>query len=293
MKFIYSPLYEVDLGPHPFKNEKYRLIKEQLEKSDIINKNNLIVSNEPIDWETLKTVHTEAYIEDLRLLRKSQAVLRSEMPFNKEIVNVSRIMAANSIKASELALDNNCSYHIGGGFHHAFPSHAEGFCYLNDVALAAYHINKQKGMKVAIIDCDLHQGNGTAFIFKNNDNVFTFSIHEEDIYPVKEKSSLDIGLNPFTDDNEYLEQLFSGLGKVKSFSPDFIVYVAGADPYIYDTLGYLNISMEGLKKRDEMIFETFKNIPTLILLAGGYAKNFQDTVRIHVNTAEKARNLCQ
>ncbi len=283
-KIVYSPKYEVYLGNHPCDTKKYRLVKEKLDKqfSDI----NYI---EPVKCskEDLLLVHTKEYVDKVLNLKLTyDEILKLEIPLNKEIVEASLYCVKGTIIATELALNEHVGIHLGGGFHHAYSDHGEGFCIFNDLAIATRYVQKNFGVKkVAIIDCDLHQGNGTANIFKNDETVFTFSIHEEDIYPYpKENSSLDIGLFPWTGDNEYLDFLKEGLEKILSWGPEIIFYQAGVDPYEYDQLGNLKLTKDGLLKRDHMIKEYFNKIPIVVTLGGGYAFDINDTVELHYNT---------
>ncbi|RLA92498.1 MAG: histone deacetylase [Deltaproteobacteria bacterium] len=192
--------------------------------------------------------------------------------------------------AAQKAIEGVWVFHLGGGWHHAFPDKAEGFCYLNDVAIAVRKLQKENAIKkISIIDCDLHQGNGTAYIFQDDTSVFTFSIHQQNLYPVKQKSTLDIGLSDWADDQEYLQGLSRGIQKaLLEFQPEIVFYLAGADPFKEDQLGSLQVSMEGLLQRDKMVFQACKEIMAnvVVVLAGGYAVNTADTVQIHFNTAQ-------
>jgi len=210
------------------------------------------------------------------------------MPVNEAIISAQILFCGGSYLAAKLAKDCGACFHIGGGFHHAFQNHAEGFCYLNDVVFAAAMMLEQGVDKIAVVDCDLHQGNGTAKFFENEKRVFTFSIHQEQLYPQKEKSDIDIGLDIGTGDDEYLQKLGTALDTVyNDFQPNLVIYVAGADPYILDQLGSLRLTLEGLKKRDELVVKRARasGIPIISVLAGGYAEDINDTVEIHCNTA--------
>ncbi|HID20312.1 MAG TPA: histone deacetylase [Methanophagales archaeon] len=184
---------------------------------------------------------------------------------------------------------------LGGGFHHAFPDHAEGFCYTNDIAIAIRQLQHERAIrKAAVVDCDVHQGNGTAYIFQNDPSVFTFSIHQENNYPVKQESDLDIGLDDYTNDSEYIRHIQRVLPQIlEEFQPDFLLYAAGADPYMDDQLGGLSLSIDGLKRRDKFIISgcVTRGIPIAIVLAGGYAVKTDDTVEIHCNTCRIASEL--
>jgi len=290
MFFIYSPKYQVDLGSHPFRTEKYRLVHDALIKQGFMRESGFI-EPEPATIEDLLLVHTRKYIDDLKNLCWTPRTLRSELPLTREIVEAFILSAGGTILTARKALEKRKAIHIGGGWHHAFPDHGEGFCYLNDVAIAIRKLQKEgKIQKAMIIDCDLHQGNGNARIFQSDKNVFTFSIHQENLYPVKEKSDLDIGLPDFAGDEEYLGVLRKHIPKIlKVHQPDLVIYVAGADPYKEDQLGTLQLTMEGLKQRDRFIFQQCKGneVPVGVVLAGGYASKLQDTVQIHLNTCKE------
>lgn len=292
---MYSKKYnDINLGNHVFPIEKYRKIAERIIREKIASPSNFVEPEpEPDDFFLL--AHTKEYMEDLNELRLTHRTMFSEMPLTKAIVDGFKLMACGSYQAAKISLDTKVAMHIGGGFHHAFPDHAEGFCYINDVALCIMGL-KRDGLinRAIVIDCDLHQGNGTARIFRADKTVFTFSIHQENLYPVKEKSSLDIGLPDFTTDADYLWELKTHLPAIyKTHRPEFTVYVAGADPYKEDRLGSLMLTKEGLKERDKFVLSLAKEnkTPVVILLAGGYAYNTDDTVEIHTNTAKIAKEI--
>jgi len=216
-----------------------------------------------------------------------------ELPYSAEIVRASIICCGGTILAGRIALEDGIGIHLGGGFHHAFADHGEGFCVLNDIAVAI-RVLKREGLvrRAIVVDCDLHQGNGTASIFAKDPDTFTFSIHQEDTYPfIKPASSLDIGLPDGAGDEEYLGALSKALSRsIPAFKPDFLLYVAGADPYRDDRLGGLSLSKEGLRVRDELVFglAAGAGIPVAVVLAGGYAFRVEDTVGIHCNTVAAA-----
>jgi len=287
MKFVYSPDYCVDLKGHIFPTEKYRLIYENLKKEGLVTSDNLYKPSMP-ELDDLKKILTPEYLDDLLNSRTTFRTWRSELPVEKDIIKWQMLGCGGSHLAGKLAIEYGACYHIGGGLHHAFSDHAEGFCYLNDVVFAAVKILEQGIKKISIIDCDLHQGNGTARFFQNNEQVFTFSIHQEHLYPVKERSDLDIGLDFNVGDDEYLEKLEYGMEKIfNGFKPEFVIYLAGADPYMFDQLGNLKLTIEGLMKRDEMVINYAHNnkLPMIVVLGGGYAQEIDDTVEIHCNTA--------
>jgi acetoin utilization deacetylase AcuC-like enzyme len=287
MHFVYSPLYEADIGIHVFPVQKYRLVAQALRERHHVPASAFI---EPAaaTQEQLLLVHTKRYLDDLYNLRWTPRTMFSELPLTREIVEMSILACGGTIRAAELALEHGAAVHIGGGFHHAFAEKAEGFCYLNDLAVAVRAMQAQKKIRKAmVIDCDLHQGNGTAKIFQRDPTVFTFSIHQLDLYPAKEESDLDIHLENGIKDKEYLQHLHDHVPRIlDEFRPELILYQAGADPYEKDQLGDLRLTMAGLMERDRHILQWAKerNIPLAVTLGGGYAYETTDTVAIHVNT---------
>ncbi len=294
MAFIYSNHYYADIGFHVFPIVKYRRVFDMLLEAVGIGAWDFQEPAQATEDELL-LVHTSEYLRDLADCAWTERTSYSELPISKEIVDLFKLAAGGTILACREALQNRWAVHLSGGFHHAFADKAEGFCYLNDLAVAAKVIQKDGLLrKVAIIDCDLHQGNGTAAIFQEDDSVFTFSIHQRDLYPVKQKSDLDIHLAIGTTDEEYLNQLHSSIpGILDAFKPDLVLYQAGADPYKNDQLGNLSLTIEGLNRRDQFLFEECKdrNIPVAVTLGGGYAVNTEDTVQIHFNTCESALEI--
>ena len=284
--FNYSEGYYADIGAHVFPVKKYRLVYQQLLKRGLIGGN--LIEPEPASEADLLRVHDRDYVEDLVHARLTERTLSSELPISKEIIRAFLLATGGTMRASEEALREGCAVNLSGGFHHAFPDHAEGFCYINDMAVAVRKIQKEKRVtRVAVIDCDLHQGNGTAFIFKDDESVYTFSIHQRDLYPLKQDSSWDIHLKNGVGDEEYLGHLVKAVPAImEKFRPDFLLYQAGADPYEGDQLGDLKLTIEGLKRRDALVFGECKKrgVPMAALLGGGYAINTNDTVTIHVNT---------
>ncbi len=285
---VYSPRYECDIGPHVFPTEKFRLVVERLIKDGAIDRAQ-ILEPEPVTRADLELVHTGDYITDFLELRPTPRVLRSELPITSAIRDASLVAAGGTLLAARRALEDGACMHIGGGYHHAMPGHAEGFCYLNDIAVALRCLQRDaKLQRAAIIDTDLHQGNGTARIFQADDSVFTFSIHQENNYPIKERSDCDLGLPDGTGDEAYLEVLERAVSIIlDQHRPELVMMVAGADPYAEDQLGGLRLSLEGLRRRDAFVVAACaaRAIPIVGLLAGGYARRLQDTIRIHANTA--------
>lgn len=297
-KLIYSEKYRVDIGAHVFPTEKYALIKKILIKQGMFKEDDFLSPPMPDEKDVL-SVHTEEYLNKLKKGQLSMMeILTMELPYSEELVEASLLCVGGTIQACKNAIENRLGIHIGGGFHHAFPDHGEGFCVLNDIACGIKYLQRtEKIVKALIVDCDLHQGNGTAYIFREDRSVFTFSIHQENNYPaIKPPSDLDIGLADGVSDEEYLEKLKENIPKIiDSFQPELVLFVAGADPYEKDQIGGLSLTMEGLKKRDELVIGWAKdaNIPLCIVLAGGYAFEVNDTVTIHCNTIRTAINICR
>ncbi|MBE0433926.1 histone deacetylase [candidate division WOR-3 bacterium] len=287
MNFVYSPQYRAEIGSHVFPMEKYVMILARLRAEGLADDDNVHLPRRPTD-EQLRKIVTPEYLDDLLNCRITRRTYPSELPVKQGIIDMQILCCGGSYLAAQLALKHGMCYHIGGGFHHAFADHAEGFCYLNDVVFSAVMMLEQGMQRVAIIDCDLHQGNGTAKFFEQEKRVFTFSIHQESLYPVKQTSDLDIGLPNDAGDDEYLPRLESALERIfGGFGPDCAIYVAGADPYVLDQLGNLRLTVEGLRQRDGLVIgrAVTSRVPVATVLAGGYAENVEDTVEIHCNTA--------
>ncbi len=287
---VYSEDYFMDLGlGHVFPAEKYSMAFQVLKKKGSVNSFHLLAP-ESATREMLLLAHSAPYVDALLALELTPMTQYSELPLNKVIVDAFCLAAGGTILAAREALKEGSAANIGGGFHHASADRAEGFCYLNDLAIAIRVLQQEKKIKkAAVIDCDLHQGNGTAKIFFQDPTVYTFSIHQEDNYPPKEESSWDIGLPDFTGDEEYLQHLALAVPKIlDSFNPDLVLYQAGADPYMDDRLGQLSITKEGLQKRDRLVYAECRKrkIPVAVTLGGGYAEQVHDTVDIHCNSLE-------
>ncbi|MGD9344852.1 MAG: histone deacetylase [Candidatus Aminicenantes bacterium] len=296
LKFVYCDAYwMVDIGNHVFPLVKYRRIYEKLLSMGIRRENFLeppIAQNDDI-----LRVHSPKYLKKLETGRLSHAEMAAlELPYSPDLLQFAKLHVGGTVIAAENAMEKGITAHLGGGFHHAFSDHGEGFCVLNDVAVAIEKL-KQTGViqKALVVDCDVHQGNGTAEIFSNKDYVFTFSIHQMDIYPAhKPESSLDVGLWTGDGDEEYLGALRPHFPHLfEEFQPDVVFYLAGADPYEKDQLGGLQLTLEGLRERDAVVIGSARRmkIPLVILLAGGYAIDIEDTVAIHLNTIQVAQDL--
>lgn len=297
IQLVYSKDYAVDIGNHVFPTSKYLQIKKKLLFESRFKNILDFVAPFPASDQDILSVHKKSYLDKLKNGKLTEEeIFRLELPYSKALADASILCCGGTISASEIALKDRLGIHIGGGFHHACPDHGEGFCVLNDIAVAVRRLIRNGLIKRAlIIDCDLHQGNGTAAIFANDPHVYTFSIHQENNYPFfKPGSTLDIGLRDRAADREYLAGLYENIpGIISDFRPQFLMYVAGADPYKEDRIGGLALTKEGLKKRDEFIYQQAINydIPIAVVLAGGYAVEEADTVEIHYNTIESGLTL--
>ena len=298
MKLVYSDRYDLNLGNHVFPSAKYRLVKEKLLQERVFEPGDF-VEPPPASDDDIALVHHREYLRKLQTGKLSYVeVLRMEIPYSPELIRAVWLCAGGSILAGRFALEDGTAANVGGGFHHAYPDHGEGFCVLNDFAVAIRSLQKAGTIERAMtVDCDVHQGNGTAAIFGGDHTVFTFSIHQENNYPYpKPPSSLDINLADGVEDEEYLHELTQGLNRaLAEFKPDLIFYVAGADPYRDDQLGGLKLSLDGLEQRDRLVFEKAraKSIPVAVTLAGGYARRLEDTIQIHSNTIRVAKEFAR
>ncbi len=292
-KLVYSDAYDLNLGQHVFQAQKYRLIHDRLLKECFAEPADF-VEPEPATDEDMLLVHDPAWIAKLRNGTLSfHEILKLEIPYSRKTVEAFWIMAGGTILAARNALRDGIGINIGGGFHHGFRSYGEGFCAVNDVAVAARRIQSDGLVeRVMVVDTDVHQGNGTAAIFADDPSVFTLSIHQMNNYPYeKPPSKLDIELPDGVTDNEYLDRLEAGLiPAVTNFDPDLILFVSGADAFMEDQLGGLLLTHEGLSRRDRLVLETAQSrrIPVAVTLAGGYAFNPYDTVLTHINTIKAA-----
>ncbi len=323
-KLVYNDAYCLPIGSHVFAGQKYRLVYQMLLGSGAARPADFIMPPPATDSD-VRLVHTEDYVRKLREgTLSSQEELALELPYSPLLVDSFWLHAGGSILAADMALRDGVSISLGGGFHHAFPDHGEGFCMIHDVAIALRRLLRRgKLARAMVVDLDVHQGNGTATIFNPSlvstapthswsapaaqsaravsvkeaepGDVFTLSMHQENNYPLwKPPSSLDVNLPDRTVDSEYLDWLDNALNlALRQFEPDIIAYVAGADPYRDDQLGGLSMTIDGLKQRDEVVFATAKarRIPIFATFAGGYAKDGQDTIRIHANTVVAAKEV--
>ena len=245
----------IDIGPHVYLTEKYRRIHERLLAAPHAHLDGT-VEPEPATWNQLALVHTDEYLDKVRTLTISSDELRDlELPLNEAVVEGFRLMTGGTLTAARLAPADAVAVNIGGRFHHGFANHGEGFCLFNDVAVTI-EVLRQEGsvFRVAIVDLDVHHGNGTAMIYGMDSSVFTFSMHEQHNYPVfKPRGSLDIGLSAGTGDTTYLKKLEAALPQVIAHEPDLVFYIAGADPFEEDQLGHLTITKDGLRQRDRLV----------------------------------------
>ncbi len=327
-KLIYSDDYYLPIGAHVFPAEKYRLIRERLVETSLADPADFLTPQPASDRDIL-LVHAPEYVHKLKTGTLSpQEELQLEIPYSPELVRAFWLAAGGSILAAENALRDRIAINIGGGFDHAFCDHGEGFCMIHDVAVAIRRMQHDAKISTAMtIDCDVHHGNGTASIFAARPgpgnalpsrapstlkpvkpapsegqardpearDVFTISLHQHNNYPaVKPPSSIDVDLPDGVGDDEYLAWLDNAVSSaLRQFEPELICYIAGADPYRDDQLGGLNLTMEGLQRRDELVFRMARarNIPVMVTYAGGYAQRVEDTVTIHSNTVAAAKKV--
>ena len=314
-KLIYSDDYYLPIGQHVFPAEKYRRVHQRLRETEVADPGDF-VTPQPASDQDILLVHTPQYVNKLKTgTLSAREELELEVPYSPELVAAFWLAAGGSILAATHALKDGVAINIGGGFHHAFPDHGEGFCMIHDVAVAIRRMQRDNKIRTAMtVDCDVHQGNGTAAIFAGTrtvseplpssgppalgrrplmrgahaGDVFTISLHQKNNYPAwKPPSSIDVDLPDGIADDDYLAWLDNALSSgLRQFTPDLIGYIAGADPYREDQLGGLGLTIEGLKKRDELVFRVAKaqGIPVMVTYAGGYAQRVEDTVTIHCNT---------
>lgn len=295
-RLVYHELYDLHLGDHVFPSKKFRWLRDRLLRDGFANAGDFIAP-EPATDDDARLVHDALWVKKLRTGTLTyHDILRLEIPYSRQMVEAFWLAAGGSILAARLALEHGIGYNVGGGFHHGFPAHGEGFCAINDVAIAIRRLQRDGLIRRAmVVDCDVHQGNGTAAIFAGDPSVFTLSIHQFNNYPTeKPPSSLDIHLADGIGDAEYVHRLGNGYrAALGMFAPDLVFYVSGADPFYEDQLGGLSLTLDGLRERDHVVLWTAlqHRIPAAIVLAGGYAQNAEDTVTIHANTAAVARDV--
>jgi acetoin utilization deacetylase AcuC-like enzyme len=323
-KLVYSDAYFLPIGQHVFPAEKYRKIRDRLLATGVADASDFLEPQPATDQDIL-LVHTPEYVHNLKTSTLSpREEMELEIPFSPELVKAFWLAAGGSILAARQCLKDRVCVNIGGGFHHAFPDHGEGFCMIHDVAVAIRRMQRDGLIRTAMtVDCDVHHGNGTAAIFTGTrtgseplpsvsastlgktsggtmrgvhaGNVFTISLHQQNNYPpFKPPSSIDVDLPDGMGDDDYLAWLDNALSSgLRQFEPDLMCYIAGADPYREDQLGGLALTIDGLKKRDELVFRVARarEIPVMVTYAGGYARNVEDTVTIHSNTVVAAKEV--
>lgn len=293
MRVFYTPRYYADIGDgHIFPIRKFELVRDRLLQESTLQSEDL-VEPKPVERAEILMVHTEDYIDRLcnGNLRPTE-LRRLGLPWSHSLVQRSFYAVGGTIGASYRALEDGIGSNLAGGTHHAFADRGEGFCVLNDVAIAIRVLQNQNLIqRAAIIDCDVHQGNGTATIFTGDANVFTFSIHGARNYPLfKAKSTLDVELPDGTSDEPYLSLLESHLEVVFKHNPEIVFYLAGADPFAGDKLGRLALSIEGLRARDQFVLNQCheREVPVVTVMSGGYGEDLNDTIEIHCNTIRAA-----
>jgi acetoin utilization deacetylase AcuC-like enzyme len=297
-KLIYDERYDLHLGAHVFPSQKYRMVHKQLLAEGLAASGDFLAPPPATDEDVLR-VHSQDYVYKLKTGTLSHVeIMRMEVPYSKELIEACWLAAGGSILAGQRALRDGWAANIGGGFHHAYADHGEGFCVIHDVAIAIRRLQFDRAVETAmVVDTDVHHGNGTAAIFGGDGTVFTLSIHQENNYPYpKPPSNIDVNLRDGVGDQDYLAVLETHLHKAfHDFSPQILFYVGGADPYREDQLGGLALTMEGLARRDALVFDYARRhkTPVAITLAGGYARSVSDTVQIHINTILAARDSAQ
>ena len=293
----FDPIYILPLPEnHRFPMEKYELLHRQLIHEGTCEPEDFF-SPTKIDNDSVTAIHQKVYVERLKGLKLNKAEIRKiGFPISQQLIDREFIIAGGTLSGSLKALEYGIAFNIAGGTHHAFSSHGEAFCLLNDQAIAAqYLLKKELAKKILIIDLDVHQGNGTAEIFQKEDRVFTFSMHGKKNYPFKkEQSDLDIALEDKTNDKIYIEILEEVLPKLlKSVKPDFIFYLSGVDVLESDRLGRLSISIKGCEARDQMVLKYChdENIPVQCSMGGGYSKDIKLIIEAHANTYRVAQKI--
>lgn len=292
MRIVHAEGPEIDIGRHVFPTRKYGLVRADLLARGAAGREQFVAAT-PASWEDLLLVHTPGWLDRLRGFSLSlQDIARLELPATPDTVEGFRLMCGGTTEAARSALADGLAVTLGGGLHHAFADHGEGFCMFNDVAVAIRVLQRDGRLRrAAIVDLDVHHGNGTAALFAGDADVLTLSMHQWNNYPAeKPPSTVDVHLPDGIGDADYLDRLREVLPSVLAHRPQLVVYLAGADPYHDDQLGGLNLSQAGLRERDGIVLDTLRTagIPVAITLAGGYARRLEDTVAIHVATVEEA-----
>jgi acetoin utilization deacetylase AcuC-like enzyme len=297
LKISWAPSYVLPLPPnHRFPMSKYEILPQQLLYEGTITSANLF-EPAPLQEEVIVRTHQVDYWQRLNNLELTpKEIRRTGFPLTSELVNREITIAKGTIDCALFAKQFGVAMNIAGGTHHAFTNRGEGFCLLNDIAIASnYLLDHQLAKKILVVDLDVHQGNGTAEIFRNDQRVFTFSMHGANNYPlVKETSDLDIGLPDFTNDKFYLKTLDTNLKNLlEAVEPDFIFFQSGVDILDTDKLGKLSVTSEGCKQRDKIVLTSAKKnkIPLVASMGGGYSPNFRDIIEAHANTYRVAQEI--
>jgi acetoin utilization deacetylase AcuC-like enzyme len=297
LKISWSPTYIYELpSEHRFPMQKYELIPQQLLHEGSITEANIFQPS-PLDEATVLLTHTKEYYDKMTNLTLTTAEERAiGFPITEKFIWRGRHISSGTIQCTLHARTHGVSMNIAGGTHHAFANRGEGYCCLNDQAIAAnYLLHNGLSKKIMIVDLDVHQGNGTASIFQNEARVFTFSMHGARNYPFrKEKSSLDIGLDDGTDDATYLGLLSEALPRIMAdFQPDFVFYQSGVDVLATDKIGRLGMTREGCKARDRFVLDfCYRNkLPVVVCMGGGYSTKISDIVEAHANTFRVAQEI--
>jgi acetoin utilization deacetylase AcuC-like enzyme len=296
MRAFYTPRYYADIGEgHVFPIRKFELVSDKLLAEGTLQPDELI-EPDPASIHDVLLVHTEDYVS--RLCNgglSGKEIRRLGLPWSESLVRRSFYAVGGTLAATRASLAEGYSSNLAGGTHHSFPDHGEGFCVLNDVAIAIRAMRSRKLIhRAAIVDCDVHQGNGTATIFSGDAATFTFSMHGANNYPLfKARSSLDVELPDGATDDEYLESLAHHLPSVFAHDPEIVFYLAGADPYSRDKLGRLGVSIDGLRARDRFVLSECyeREVPVVTVMSGGYGKDINDTVEIHCNTIRMVKDV--
>lgn len=299
VRVCYSPGYVVELpAGHRFPMGKYAALHEILLREQVIRSSNVVEPDEA-KWADIQLVHTPEYMSDLAHGTLSlEAVRRLGLPWLDGMLRRSRLAVGGTIAAARLALDDGVAANLAGGTHHAFSDRGEGFCVLNDVAIAIRVLRRDRLIeRAAIVDLDVHQGNGTAAIFEEDQATFTFSMHGQRNYPFhKMRSTLDVGLPDGVEDRPYLERLDRHLDDVLARSrPDLAFYLAGVDVVGGDRFGRLNLTRDGLSSRDQLVLSRLKTrgVPVAIVLSGGYAASADATADLHATVHREAVRIFQ
>lgn len=297
LKIAWTDSYVLSLPPsHRFPMSKYEVLPQQLLYEGTIKSENIFHPS-PIDERWIRNTHEEHYWQNLSTLSLTpKEIRRTGFPLTRELVDREITIMGGTVQCTHFALQYGVAMNIAGGTHHAFTNKGEGFCLLNDIAIAAnYLLENQLCRKIVVVDLDVHQGNGTAQIFRNDSRVFTFSMHGANNYPLlKESSDLDIGLADYTDDAFYLSTLESNLKNlIERVEPEFIFFQSGVDVLATDKLGKLSLTREGCKQRDRIVLEVAKQnkIPLVASMGGGYSEDFRDIIEAHANTYRLAQEI--